>query len=77
MTESGGDGSLGTGLGATHNLDQVTEAGHSHHIHHHDDSDVTDHLTVDLNTGTATFSGIRRTDDVVNSAQDHDAPDGR
>ena len=31
MTESGGDGSLGTGLGATHNLDQVTEAGHSHH----------------------------------------------
>lgn len=37
MTESGGDGSLGTGLGATHNLDQVTEAGHSHHIHHHDD----------------------------------------
>ncbi len=74
MSDSGGDGSLGTGVGGFDVPDQSAAAELSHLVEHHkEDSDRSNHLVVDLNTGVATFSAVRRTPDEVNSAkpQDH------
>lgn len=78
MTNSGGDGSLGTGNGGSHDLDHAAEVGHSHHTSHHwEDSNGGGQLIVDLNTGTATFAVPRRIDDTPTSADAHDEPTGR
>lgn len=73
MSDSGGDGSQGTGIGGFDVPDQPTGAEQSHHREHHrEDSDRSNHLVVDLNTGVATFSAVRRTPDEVNSAKSQD-----
>ena len=73
MSDSGGDGSQGTGIGGFDVPDQPTGAEQSHHREHHrEDSDRNGHLVVDLNTGVATFSAVRRTPDKVNSAKSQD-----
>lgn len=78
MSDSGGDGSLGTGTGRIDGHDQPTGTEHSHHIEHHmNDRDQNTHLVVDLYTGTAIFTGVRRADDVANFAGAHDEPDLR